>query len=186
MKKGLVIIVFLMAFQIVNAQLPEGEFAITATTTLPASSTSDFSPDNLMDGGLDSWSEGSDGNGIGEEIQLYTRYPDHLNYIMIKNGFGKERYWKANGRVRELKIRMSSGKEYFFELKDIFSPQVVGLYEPKADAYGHLSAGEVPYDSAFTFTIMDVYPGGRWEDLCITEIGLNQWYYDAFQMDEEY
>lgn len=171
---------------LLQAQIPEGEFIVTASSTLPASSTSDFSAENMFDGTSDSWSEGEEGDGTGAYFNLELRYPDHLKFVTIKNGFGKSKFWASNGRVQALLIRASDGKEYNLELLDRPTPQIFGMYEPFTDAQGKLQPGDVPYDSAFHFQITAVYPGTKWEDLCITEIGLNQWFYQNFTLSNEY
>lgn len=168
------------------SQVPSDEVIITASSKLPASGTSDFSPSNVMDGTSASWSEGAPGPGIGATLRFEMRYPDMLRYVMIRNGFGKEKYWKANARVRKLKITDEHGNTRLVELEDAAEPRVYGLFDLQRDESGHLVSGQVLRGEDFLFEVVDVYPGERWEDMCVSEIGFNQWYYPAFEMDQSY
>lgn len=169
-----------------NGQLPEGEIAITASSTLPASSTADFNPENIMDGTAASWSEGAAGDGIGEFIQIELRYPDYLRYVMIKNGYGVKKHWKSNGRVKQLRISNGEGEYRDLYLEDTPELRVYGLQEPEADEYGVLMARDPLYGDSFTFEIIDIYPGDKWSDLCISELALNNWYFQGFHMEPDY
>lgn len=159
---------------------------ITASSTLPPGSSSNYSPDNLMDGTSASWSEGVKGSGIGEYLQVDFRFPDEMIYVMIKNGFGKEKYWKANARIRKIKISNEEGDTRVIHLEDIPELQVVGLNYIEENEDGVMDATGGLYGSSFKFEILEVYPGERWQDACITEIDFNQWYKELFPMTDDY
>lgn len=159
---------------------------ITASSTLPPGSSSNYSPDNLMDGTEASWSEGAEGSGVGEYLQVDFRWPDEMKYVMIKNGFGKEKYWKANARIRKMKVSNEEGEFRVIEFEDIPDLQVVGLHTIEINDDGIMEASGGLYGNSFKFEILDVYPGVRWQDACITEMNFNQWYTDWFPMPEEY
>lgn len=168
------------------SQIPEDEIVITASSTLPASSTASFTPDNLMDGTTASWSEGAPGVGIGEYFVFDFRYPDEMQYIVVKNGFGVDRYWRANARIKELKVTDESGSFRILQLEDTPELRMYGLCELCEDEYGTLQKGEPLSGSYYTFEILGVYVGGRWEDACITEVMVNEWYTEHFSMDTMY
>ena len=181
--------VFLFTFASISylsGQIPESEREITASSTLPPSTTSTFTPDHLMDGTAASWSEGAEGSGVGESIQFFMRYPDYLDYVMIKNGFGNEKYWSANNRVRELRIISESGDSRLITLEDTSALRVYGTIGLNEDEYGDLQKGEPLYGRQFIFRIESVYKGNRWDDACISEIAFNQWRVGTFNMDEDY
>lgn len=187
MKRSLYLtLIFLAAFHCICAQIPESEREITASSTLPPSSSSTFTPDNLMDGTPDSWSEGAKGSGVGESIEFFLKYPDYLDYVMIKNGFGNEKYWSANNRIRELRIVSESGASRLITLEDTPGMRVYGTIKLIEDAHGDLQEGEPLYGKQFIFSIESVYKGDRWDDACISEIAFNRWKIGDFSMEEEY
>mgnify|MGYP001116719117 CR=1 FL=1 len=187
MKRSHPVSIFLLLLSVsLVSQVPADEVIITASSTLPAGSTSDYSPSNVMDGTSASWSEGAPGPGIGASLRFEMRYPDMLRYVMISNGLGREKYWKANARIRKLKITDEHGNTRLLEVENTSKPRVYGLYDLKRDERGHLIDGQVLRGQDFRFEVLEVYPGERWEDLCVSEIGFNQWYYPAFEMDRSY
>ncbi len=139
-----------------------------------------FGPDAAFDGLAEtSWCENVSGNGIGEYIEVETE--TFVIGIIIRNGFtrfqahdwvfnsaffereirddsaGLKDYFNMNGRVRNLDITDSSGKQlYTLSLADGRNPQCFGgvFLEP----------------GCYRFTITDVYPGSRWEDTCLAEL----------------
>jgi hypothetical protein len=159
---------------------------ITASSILPPGSSSNYSPDNLMDGTVASWSEGVKGSGIGEYLQVDFRFPDEMKYVMIKNGFGKEKYWKANARIREMKITNEEGDTRVIVLEDTPDLQIAGLnYLEEGEDRVLVSTGGL-YGSSFKFEITDVYPGEKWQDACIAEMNFNLWHTEMFPMTDEY
>jgi len=158
----------------------------TASSTLSPSSTANFSPDNLLDGSVASWSEGAKGSGVGEYIQVEFRYPDFMRYVMFINGYGVEKHWKANNRIKSFKISNEEGESRIVQLKDTRAMQVVGLLELVKDEYGDLTISEPLYGNSFKFEIMEVYSGTKWQDACITEMDINNWYSELFQMNDDY
>jgi len=169
-----------------SAQIPEDEVEITASSTLAPGKVSRYSPDQIMDGKADSWCEGVDGPGVGEKISIELRYPDEMKYITLKNGFGKEQYWSANARVKKIKITDSGGNSRVLELEDTPGFKSYGLQEFQTDEYEYTSALGRLQGSSFEVEILEVYPGERWEDLCICEIMLNQWYLREFLQEESF
>lgn len=64
------------------------------------------------------WSEGADGDGVGEWVELGAgaSYPIHGLYIV--NGFCKrEDLYCKNRRPKDILVTLSNGKEYPFTLK---------------------------------------------------------------------
>ncbi len=171
---------------ILYSQIPEDEIVITASSTLPASRTANFSPDNLMDGTNASWSEGALGSGVGESFVFDFRYSDEMKYVVIKNGFGVEKYWRANARIKMLEVTDQNGFSRVLHLDDTPQLRAYGLMELEEDEYGMLFPGEPLLGSYYTFEILEVYEGEKWQDACIAEITVNEWYTENFRMDREF
>jgi hypothetical protein len=180
------LVVCIVSFCNLLSQIPENEIVITASSTLKPSSTASFSPDNLMDGTAASWSEGAPGSGVGEYFEFDFRYPDEMRYIVIKNGYGVDRYWGANARMKELKVTDQDGYSRILQLEDTPELRIYGLTELVEDEYEILQKGESLSGSFYTFEILDIYKGDRWEDACITEVMVNEWYTEHFSMDAAY
>jgi len=169
-----------------HAQIPVDEREVSASSTLPPSSTSSFSPDNLMDQTAASWSEGAKGPGVGESFEVFLKYRDYLDFVAIKNGFGNPVYWGANNRIKKLRITAESGEFREILLEDTPEMRVYGTIELIDDPFGDLQEGEPMYGSKFTFEILSVYKGDRWDDACITEIAFNEWYSEHFALETGY
>lgn len=186
--QSLVLSLLILSFssQYAYGQIQENELNITASSTLSPSKTSNFSPDNLMDGTSASWSEGVKGNGVGEKFFLDFKYPDQLKYISVKNGYGVKKYFNSNARIKQMRISDASGLSRTIVLKDSPEFQNLGLTPILQDEYG-MSYPDLPLSGKnFTFEILSVYEGERWADACITEIMVNQWYTENFELSFDY
>lgn len=97
------------------------------------------------------------GNGIGEKITLKTE--TLFEYLDILNGYvdlKKMDLYKKNSRAKCLKIvDKLNNYEYMFYLEDAVEFQKLNLRK---------KTNEVE------ITVLEVYPGEKWEDLCITGI----------------
>lgn len=142
------------------------------------------------------WAEGVEGPGIGEYITYDTRKSWHdMSYIsswgmISKNGFAKDAYgypydgymrylevcivngyakneqtWEENGRVKTLLMYVEDRPYAYLELEDIYKPQYFEL--PEGDILA-ADGGEI----SFRFEIVDVYPGTKYEDTCLTGLEL--------------
>ncbi len=107
------------------------------------------------------WAEGEAGPGIGGTIRVsFNRPSDH---VMILNGavdFARLNLYKDNNRLKRVLVRADDGSfafEYVFD-------DVVAFHK-------------IPFPSearGVTITILEVYPGRRWDDTCVTAIYLKQ------------
>lgn len=107
------------------------------------------------------WAEGDDGPGIGGTIELrFSRPSDHL---MVLNGavdVTRRQLYKDNNRLKRIEVRASDGSfrlEYEFE-------DVVAFHRIDLPSLA----------SGVRLTILEVYPGRRWDDTCVTAIFLKQ------------
>jgi hypothetical protein len=143
-----------------------GPDSIWATSSLPALGKHSYGPANAHD--LDyctAWSEGVPGPGIGQSI-TYRFVPEspRLHTIKISNGLvTSETGWRANNRVKRLLILENDTIVAELHLADSMADQEFTL--PRL--FGKRADG-LPMD--LTFTIMEVYPGERFDDTVITEI----------------
>ncbi len=111
------------------------------------------------------WSEGVPGPGIGESL-TYRFAPDspRIHTIIISNGrVTNDTTWKANNRVKRLRVSENSQALLDLDLADTMADQSFSL--PRL--LGQRADGEA---MVLTFTIIDVYAGERHDDTVITEI----------------
>lgn len=118
-------------------------------------------PGNVIDNNpATAWVEGEKGNGIGEWIDFAFFNPINLNMIRIINGYAKsDALYAANNRVKKLKIDFDDGTSLVAELKDsTMEPQLIQISNQKVVERVRL-------------TILEVFPGSKYHDTCISEIG---------------
>jgi hypothetical protein len=116
-----------------------------------------YTPTNIIDGKVSTvWAEGVAGDGVGEWIYLEAEYGCSVDTVILYPGFFKAGYFKKNARPR--RIRLSIGfKERIISIPDKMERVVVKLGD------------SVPL-TQMKLTVLEVYRGSRWRDLCISEI----------------
>lgn len=151
----------------------------TATTYLDdAKEPRRYAPEKAFDGRMGTaWVEGREGSGIGQKIAFPV--PKEAVAIGIVPGFADDRWFSSNYRLKraelliyELTVTPALGG-YLLAL----DPEPLATVElrlgdrmelqrfplPRIQVEGYLVA---------TLEILDVYPTGKWEDTCISEIRL--------------
>lgn len=115
---------------------------------------------NAYDGRFDTaWTEGVDGDGLGESLSLFASEEQLVSGIHIANGYWKsEKLYYENNRISELQISLSNGNIYTYILSDVF------------ENYDTIIFSSPQYCSSITLTILDVYKGSKYDDTCITEV----------------
>lgn len=106
------------------------------------------------------WCDGGPSNGIGEQISLYYEDNNLAAYgsIGITNGFSIDSgSFDEFSRVKSLRVEVDGGQSWEFELADSAEPQILALR-------GHINSNTI------TFTILDVYRGSLYDDVCISDI----------------
>lgn len=143
----------------------------TATSYLGSMGGNGYHPNNVTGNNrMCAWTEGVDGFGIGESIELRQMYmgpgKDVLTYtrFCIVNGYAKnDDIWKKNARVKELKVYYGDAYIGIIHLKDCMEPQYIDVSALNIK----VSNGR---EAVFRFEIADVYPGSKYEDTCLTGI----------------
>ncbi len=112
------------------------------------------------------WVEGKRGYGIGEKITvvLTAFIPVSITQIMIFNGYMKsEKLWKANGRVKTLKLYVNDKPYALLQLNDVIGEQIFNV--------DTLNFGKDPIQ--LTFEVVDAYKGTKYSDVAISEINFD-------------
>jgi len=143
----------------------------------------DYSKDNLFDNDFSTaWVEGVNGQGVGQKIEI--ELADYrLGAISIVNGYTKsESLYYANSRIKRIRI----DKEFLsyayptepdferieVELKDLkYIPIDNNNFSAMTQTLADYGEGYVKVKK-LTITILEVYPGTKYDDTCISEIFL--------------
>jgi hypothetical protein len=139
-------------------------YKVKASSVLPNAGEFSYSPENLKDWNDKCWAEGAEGNGVGEWLEFLIEVPRPLHAVFISPGYYKydkdDTLFKANTRPKSVKVTLNGEHEFIATLKDAMTEHmmVVTGY-PKAVKTVRL-------------TIMDVYPGSKFEDLCISSVSV--------------
>lgn len=143
-----------------------GPDSVWASSTLAPIGTKRYDAEQAHD--LDYcavWSEGVSGNGVGQWL-AYRFAPEspRLHTVLVSNGLVQyELAWKNNNRVKRLMV--SENGVPVVELQLVDSPDDQAFKLPRL--FGQRSDGK---PMVLTFTILEVYPGDRFDDTVISEI----------------
>lgn len=119
----------------------------------------DYTPYNLNDSNIATpWVEGTSGYGKGEYIEFSSLYDREIVHIDLNNGYAKNtNLFNKNASVKKIKLEFSDGTEIIKELKNTANTQDITLNRPIRANWMRL-------------TIIDVYPGTKFEDTCLSEV----------------
>jgi|GEM_PF-2674436 len=114
-----------------------------------------YSADNLFDNSDENvWAEGMPGNGEGTTLTFSFKNPTPISTLWFKNGHQRDDdMFEKNGKLKSFSF---AGETY--TLEENFGVQVVPLRREVCE-------------STVTLTILSHYPGSKYTDLCLTEMG---------------
>jgi hypothetical protein len=116
------------------------------------------------------WVEGRIGYGIGEwiEYQFPANNP-RITTMIFCNGYVRtQKAWEENGRVKKMMVTIN-GKEFTtLHFDDVYAEQYFDVGKIGWDHNKGANPSTEPIK--IRFTILDVYPGTKYEDTAITEI----------------
>jgi len=140
-----------------------GQFAkerICVSSVLASQAGSTYGPDHLMGTGDGAWCEGVPGPGIGQSVTIHHDPPQVLRTINVTAGYAKsDQTYRNNGRVEKALIETDGGLKKTVTLKDTRDSQPIVI--PKAKV------------AWVKLTILEVYPGARGSDTCMSEFLTN-------------
>nr|WP_321457093.1 hypothetical protein [uncultured Cohaesibacter sp.] len=140
-------------------------FTYCASTVLPNSKVATYRPGNL-DGWSDNraraWCEGAYGNGVGEWFEYIPKPNASAREVYIWNGYQKsDKSFYENARAKDVHISTDTGLMMVYQLKDHAGQQVIPLLDGWQE-FGHMR-----------IEIRSVYPGSKYDDLCISGFGVD-------------
>lgn len=133
--------------------------AYCVSSALRPSGGNSYGPAQLFDGRSDTaWCEGARGSGAGQMLSLRIDQGGPFRRIFIENGYQKSAAtFERNARPRTLEIRTDTGLVFRHVLEDTDAERMIDFPEP--GEYGLVQ-----------IRVIDVYPGSRYEDMCISTI----------------
>ncbi|MBN2379393.1 hypothetical protein JXM67_06280 [candidate division WOR-3 bacterium] len=142
-----------------------------ASTFLPAQGENSYEPAMMIDGlARTAWVEGRDDYGEGETVTYRLGFPEGLvglpdslmfTGFWVMNGYCKdETTWKANSRVKTLKLSRNGKPLWIIALHDVMYLQDVYFPELMWAKSGDIWKVE----------ILEVYPGTKYTDTAISEL----------------
>ena len=110
------------------------------------------------------WVEGVEGYGIQEWISLNNNEYHIINSIHLNNGYQKSyKTFSENGYLKQFLLELGNGEHLIYNCDEINDNHfynntiIINLINPvKTDR--------------IKLTILDIYPGSKYEDVCISEI----------------
>jgi hypothetical protein len=164
MKVNILIIIFLVNFTVgVFSQdiVSDGLIqSINATSTLQHRSDI-YNVNNLLKDDLSSWAEGQSDYGSNVSITIKFKTRVRIKEFSIKNGYGDFNYYKANNRIKTMRVRYGRGSSKIY-LED--NP---GFQRICFNTY--IETNELILD------LIDVYQGDTYNDSCLTRITFTEW-----------
>ena len=145
--------------------------AQNASSTLLSNGNYNYDVNNMTDGDpRTAWVEGKSDYGIGESFECV--FDAGYGSTIILNGLQKSvKLWKYNSRVKTFKVYYDNVPICYLQLHDKMCWQYFDFDEVFLDS----NDPESKYDDSeccdgvFRFEIVDVYPGEKWKDVCISE-----------------
>lgn len=141
--------------------------SVEATSTLPVSSETNYEAVNLHDFDLrTTWATDVNG-GVNASIKFCFPPSEILSvtHLEIYNGYQKsETAWKNNSRAKKMEVFINGKSTYFLELQDTIKMQRFHIgqqFSPKGE------------DLVIELKVLEVYKGGKYQDLCISEINFD-------------
>jgi hypothetical protein len=128
---------------------------------LPGSKEHSYGPENLSSVG-GAWCEGETGHGIGAGVEVSYEPSSkdgrlfEFDHLLIANGYDKStQTFLENSRVKQIEIKTDDGQTWVRSLRDETGAQRVDL-------------GKTIQPHGMLITILDVFPGQKYEDTCLS------------------
>lgn len=143
----------------VNDAWYPGAYELCVSSVLSPQGKNRYGPENMSPRGEGNgaWCEGVKGNGIGQTISFrFQEGSQNISMLDLLNGYQKsDKHYATNGRIRSIEISSNRGK--------------LGVFEVADTKYSNIEFPNGKYQW-IKVKILSVYPGTKYQDLCITAI----------------
>lgn len=140
--------------------MSHANYEVRASSTLAPEGPHRYGVENLRSS-RKSWSEGAEGPGIGEWLELEPQVAKPLTAIRIESGYGESlELFEANARPKRVEVILNG--EHRLEAT---------LQDTKAEQRILVEDYERPVKQV-KLVFKEIYPGSRFEDLCVSRVRL--------------
>jgi hypothetical protein len=138
-------------------------YQVTASSTLPDSDGRSYDAGNVKGmGRQESWSEGADGPGIGEWLEIKPEVAKPLDAIEMNPGYFKsDDLFQANARPRNVRVDLNGEHSFTASVSD-----------DRSSCWIPIRGYDKPVKK-IRLTFLEVWPGKKFEDLCVSGIRLH-------------
>lgn len=141
--------------------LVHSNYAIRASSTLAPQGDHTYDAENLKL--WDAWAEGAKGPGIGEWLELKSAVPKPLVAVSFDPGLDGNDEQRYSNNARPRKVRLELNGEHTVTLDVPDSPE----------EFRHVVAGYDKPVETIRLTFEEVWPGKKFEDLCLRNLRLH-------------
>lgn len=143
--------------------MAHSNYKVKASSILPPDGQNKYDAENIRDRSDDKfWSEGAPGPGTGEWLELTPEVPKPLTAISLLPGCWKSaELFAANARPKKVLVELNGEHRQTIEIPDamkVFEMPVLNYDKPV---------------KTVRLTFEEVWPGKRFEDLCVTNVMLH-------------
>lgn len=137
-------------------------YQIKASSFLPPEGEHSYEPEKVKNfWGQEAWSEGAKGSGVGEWLELTPAVPKPLVAIELAPGMTKtEELFKANARPKKVLVELNGEKRFSVEISDLNEVHRIPILDYAKPV------------KKIRLTFEEVWPGTKFEDLCVSGIRL--------------
>lgn len=137
------------------------DYAVKASSVLAAESGWTYEPENVKGSAETCWAEGANGPGTGEWLELRPKEAKSLLGLQLKPGLQSSvALFQANARPKRVQVLLNDEHSLVVDIPDLMDFCRIPL-----DGYAK------PV-KVIKLVFEDVWPGNRFEDLCVSWIGL--------------
>lgn len=138
-------------------------YQVKASSTLPPADGGNYEADKVKSfwSGHGTWSEGASGSGAGEWLELTPVVAKPLRAIEISPGFAKdEGLFQANARPKKISVKLNNTHEFKVDVPDSNTSFRIPIKDYSKPV------------SKIRLTFEEVWPGSKFEDLCVSGVRL--------------
>ncbi|MCH7225810.1 NADase-type glycan-binding domain-containing protein [Haloferula sp. A504] len=140
--------------------MSHANYEVRASSTLADDGDISYSPAKVREW-EGAWSEGVEGNGAGEWLELTPNVPKPLKAIEIVPGYDKsDDLFAANARPKRVEVLLNGEHRFEAEIEDAKGAQSI-----------RVRGYDKPVKTV-RLTFKEVHPGSRFDDLCVSGVRL--------------
>jgi hypothetical protein len=137
-------------------------YKVRASSTMAADGDITYVPENIREWWQNNaWSEATPGPGVGEWLEITPVEAKPLIALNLKPGYQKADLFKANARPKKIRIELNGEHHFDADIPDLEEEVVIPV------------SGYAKAVRKIRMTFTEVYPGNRFEDLCVSSVRLH-------------